>query len=149
MASRPPLPSAPYVNLLSSGERLELANRVMGECIRSHKVVYVCYFCHHFLCGSICFAHHTRTCARNHSYHWWIPPATTPCSHRWISCEVCARQAILAQCHQHVPQARLLINWARLVTQLILRQQRVAQWVCSARYPCNSVPHSSHVLTFL
>jgi hypothetical protein len=134
---------------MSKGEQEEEALAYQEESSQFAKYVYVCYFCNKFMVGGMCFSHHTIACARNHSYHWWLPPKPPAYSYRWLNCDLCARQAIFATCHHLIHQAKLTVHWARLVAKSILRQQQLAAWRCAAASTEAAVPLETQILAFL
>ena len=149
MARYPHLPMVRWVSALPLEERIAKVLQLQEESARYARLVYVCYFCSQFIVGGGCFAHHSVTCARNHSYLWYVPVRITACSFRWINCSHCARQAMFASCHTLLPHVKLTLHWARIVAKLFEKQQQLAAWKCTATQRCSHVPLSAAILSFL
>ena len=143
------VPAIQCVSAMPKDEQEQEALVFHEECSLFAKYVYVCYFCNKYMVGGMCFSHHTIACARNHSYHWWLPPMPAAHSFRWLNCDRCIRQAVFAACHHLLPQAKLTVHWARLVSKFILRQQQLSAWRCATVNTCAAVPLEAPILAFL
>ena len=149
MARYPHLPQLSYVSSLPTEARNTAAVRLFHGSSQYAKLVYVCYFCNQFIVGGCCFAHHSVTCARNHSHQWYVPVSITACSYRWVNCARCIKQALFASSHTLLPQVKLTLHWARIVAKLFEKQQQLAAWKCTTKQPCFYVPLSATILNFL
>ena len=149
MARYPHLPQLSYVSSLPTEARSTAALRLFRASSQYAKLVYVCYFCNLFIVGGCCFAHHSVTCARYHSYPGCAPVGLTACSYRWVNCARCVKQALFASSHTLLPQVKTTLHWASIVTKLFMKQQQLAAWNCTTKQQCFYVPLSATILSFL
>jgi hypothetical protein len=82
-------------------DQLAAASHLCIEIAQSSTFVYLCFHCHMFVIGYLCYVHHTRSCLnedlrltlRGRSFE--VPP-----SWQWVNCDYCIRQEVFAPRHQ-------------------------------------------------
>ena len=123
---------------ISRKDRLAAAIHLCMEIAQSKRIVFLCFLCHSYTVGYICYQHHIRTCLNIES----IPVAQyaalrerrffAPASWQWADCDHCIRQEVLAARHNTIRPVSAVIHWARLLVKLVLRRVELAPLFCSS-----------------
>jgi hypothetical protein len=122
------MPHSPRTRL----DRLGAACHLCVEIAQSTQFVFYCFHCHSFILGYLCYVHHTRSCL-NAEFRVTFRERVfaAPLPWRWIDCDYCVRQEVLASRHHKISSVSTVIHWARFLTGLVPRRIRHAPLRCS------------------
>jgi hypothetical protein len=114
-------------------DQLAAASHLCIEIAQSATFVYLCFCCHKFIIGYICYVHHTRSCLNEelrlvHRGRFFEAPP----SWQWVNCDYCIRQEVIAPRHHRLRYVSAVVHWARFLSRLFLRKIRHAPLRCSA-----------------
>ena len=114
-------------------DQLAAASHLCIEIAQSSAFVYLCFHCHKFIIGYMCYVHHTRSCLNEELrlVHRGRPFEAPP-SWQWVTCDYCIRQEVLAPRHHRIRYVTAVVHWARFLSNLFLRKIRQAPLRCSA-----------------
>ena len=107
--------------------------------------IFCCFSCENFLVGKACQRHHAKDCCafgppRWHHYGSPTSRTGTNSKHRWINCDKCMRQQILAGKFDNsplrIPFVVSPLKWARPVALAITSSMaKAALRQCSSQLP--------------
>ena len=145
----------PY-DVLTRSDRLVAASHLCVEIAQSEQFVFHCFHCQKFILGYLCYHHHIRTClnAEIAPIAQWVALRErrfdAPPSWRWVDCDYCIRQEVLATRYHKIRYVSAVMHWARFWTGLFLRKIRHIPLRCSAtlhrHLTCNSEDSESYVI---
>lgn len=126
----------PYA-AISRKDKLAAAVHICMEIAQSKRIVFLCFLCHTFTVGYICYQHHLRSCLNMDS----LPAAQyaalrerrffAPTTWQWADCDHCIRQEVLATRHNRIRPVSAILHWARLLVKSVLRRVELAPLFCS------------------
>jgi hypothetical protein len=127
-------------------DQLAAASHLCIEIAQSTNFVYLCFHCHKFIIGYMCYVHHTRSCLNvelrlAHRGRLFAAPP----SWRWVNCDYCIRQEVFAPRHHRIRYVSAVVHWARFLSELFLRKIRHAPLRSSATlYRYLTCPSGNH-----
>ena len=135
-----------YWTIMERTSRKTFYNHVL-ELARHHRFVFKCFECGDFVIGRKCLQHHFR----GHCLHEvGIQPIRATREWIWLDCEKCDRQRVFSDpTFASLHRAQLFLRWAALVSCIIKKAIRFAEWKCTSRRPINALPSVVDILGFL